>query len=158
MESESARATRAEESRFRIASPNSRPRTVAVVPLDAAAQVALGEIAARGWNRAIFVDREEGDDWLAELPGRTRALVDAIAAANLVVLVATAGADARAAGMVAEAALARGRMVAAVLIDSGDADPAALERSLAALRPHAGMLVLADGSDYLAAMLEALRA
>ena len=158
MQSESARATRPEESRFRIAAPNSRPRTVAVVPLDAAAQAALGEVAARGWNRAIFVNRDAGDDWLAELSGRTRALVDAIGAANLVVLVATAGADARAAGMVAEAALARGRMVAAVLIDSGDADPAALERSLAALRPHAGMLVLADDSDYLAAMLEALRA
>lgn len=158
MQSESARATRAEESRFRVAAPNSRPRTIAVVPLDAAAAGLLSALRDGGWQRAIFLDLAPGEDWLAELPGRTRALVEAVEAANLVLLVATAGADARAASLVAEAAQARGRMVAAVLLDSGDADPVALERSLAALRPHAGMLVLADGTDYVAAMLEALRA
>lgn len=158
MESESARATRAEESRFRVAAPNSVPRVTAVVPLDAAAAATLAELRDGPWQRAIFVALDQGGDWIAELPARTRALVEAIEAASLVLLVATAGADARAAAVVAEAAQARGRMIAAVVLDSGDADPAALERSLAALRPHAGMLVLADGTDYVSAMLEALRA
>ncbi len=158
MPSESARATTAAEARYRLAAPNSRPRTVAVVPLDAAAGASIAAISDRGWQRALFVPLAEGNDWLAVLPARTRALVDAIEAANLVVLLATAGADARAAGMVADLAAARGRMIAAVLIDGGDADAPALEASLAALRPHAGMLVLAEGEDYLAAMLEALRA
>ncbi len=158
MESQSARETRAEESRFRVAAPNSSPRTTAVVPLDQAAAATLAELRDGPWQHAIFVALDQGGDWIAELPTRTRALVTAIEAASLVLLVATAGADARAAAVVAEAAQARGRMIAAVVLDSGDADPAALERSLAALRPHAGMLVLADGTDYVAAMLEALRA
>jgi hypothetical protein len=158
MRSESARATRAEESRFRVATPNSQPRTIAVVPLDEGAAATLAELRDAGWQRAIFVELDQGGDWLAELPARTRALVAAVEDANLVLLVATAGADARAAAIVAETAEAHGRMIAAVVLDSGDADPAALERSLAALRPHAGMLVLADGTDYVAAMLQALRA
>ncbi|WP_439552633.1 hypothetical protein [Falsiroseomonas sp.] len=158
MESQSARATTAAESRFRVAKPNSLPRTTAIIPLDPAAAATLAELRDAGWQRAIFVDLDEGGDWLAELPDRTRALVRAVTEASLVLLVATAGADARAAAIVAEAAQARGRMIAAVVLDSGDADPAALERSLAVLRPHATMLVLADGTDYIAAMLEALRA
>lgn len=158
MESQSARATTAAESRFRIANPNSVPRTTAIVPLDVAAAATLSELRGGPWQRAIFVELDQGGDWIAQLPTRTRALVAAITEASLVLLVATAGADARAAAVVAEAAQAQGRMIAAVVLDSGDADPAALERSLAALRPHAGMLVLADGTDYVAALLEALRA
>jgi hypothetical protein len=158
MPSESARASSAAEARFRIAAPNALPRRVAIVPLDAAARALVAEVAALGWRQGLFVGLEAGQDWLAELPGRTRALVEAIEAASLVVLVATAGTDAQAAGMVAEAAAARRRMVAAVLIDPGEADAAARENSLAALRPHAGMLVVAEDADYLAAMLQALRA
>jgi hypothetical protein len=156
--SESARATTAAESRFRLQAPNALPRSLAVIPLDEAARAMATEVAALGFPRARFVALADGPDWLARLGGQTRALLDAIEGAQAVVLIATAGADAAIAGPVAEAAAARGRMIVGLILDSEGADAAALERSLAALRPHAGMLVVAEGRDYVAAMLEALRA
>jgi hypothetical protein len=158
MPSQSARATSAAEARFRIAAPNARPRSVAVVPLDAAARALLQAVAAEGRFGARFVALAQGSDWLAELAGQTRALVEAIAAANMVVLVATAGAEAAGAAVVAELCAARQVMLAAVVVDGGETDGSALETTLAALRPHATMLVVAEGRDYVTAMLEALRA
>jgi len=155
MLSESARATTAAEARFRIQAPNARPRIVAVVPLDDAAHAMLSGL---GSERTIFVTLAEGAAWIAQLSDRTRALVQAIETANLIVLVATAGADASAAAMVAEAGAARRVMIAGLVVDSAGTDAGALEKSLAALRPHVGMLVVAEGRDYLGPMLEALRA
>src|SRR5262249_58392265 len=52
--SESARATSAAESRYRIDAPNSQPRTVKVIALDAAAERVAKRIAQGPWRRATF--------------------------------------------------------------------------------------------------------
>jgi hypothetical protein len=158
MQAESARATTAAEARFRIAAPNARPRQVAVLPLDTAAQALVAVVARQGWRHARFLALDDGADWLHNLGAHTRALMAAVADAHLVVLVASAGADAGAAALVAEATAARGVTTAAILLDSGEAEAPVLERSLAALRPHAAMLVVATDADYVVAMLQALRA
>jgi len=154
--SESARATSAAEARFRLQAPNARPRRLAVIPMDEQARALAVGLAAQGFAHTSFVALSEGEEWLAHLAGRTRAVLEAIEAAQTVVLLATAGAEAALASTLAEAA--RGRTLIGLILDSEGAAPEALERSLAALRPHAAMLVLAEGRDYVAAMLEALRA
>jgi hypothetical protein len=55
MLSESARATTAAESRFRINDPNSLPRSVKVIAMDAPSERAVKELAKAHWNRASFL-------------------------------------------------------------------------------------------------------
>ena len=157
MPSESARATTASESRFRVQAPNSATRRVAVVALDADAAALAEELAAEAWNGAAFwhagglAARGEGlDDFLADLAGATRRVVEVVAASDLVVLLAGASGDG--------AAAAARRVMAAGIVLAGEADDAALSRALTTLRPHVGMLVVARDRDYAAAMMEALRA
>ena len=54
MESESARMSSAAEARYRIDYPNSKPRAVKVVALDAASERVVKEVAQRAWQGASF--------------------------------------------------------------------------------------------------------
>src|SRR5207302_9253779 len=54
MDSESARMSSAAEARFRIDYPNSKPRVVKVVALDAASERVVKRVAQQGWQRATF--------------------------------------------------------------------------------------------------------
>ena len=54
MDSESARMSSAAEARFRIDYPNSNPRVVKVVALDAASERVVKRVAQQGWQRATF--------------------------------------------------------------------------------------------------------
>ena len=54
MDSESARMSSAAEARFRIDYPNSKPRVVKVVALDAASERVVKLVAQQGWQRATF--------------------------------------------------------------------------------------------------------
>ena len=85
-------------------------------------------------------------------------LVAEIASADLVVMVAAAGGSPPAASVIGEACALNRVMTTALIVDARDKSDAALARTLAALRPYASMLVVADGEDYIEAMLEALRA
>jgi hypothetical protein len=49
-------------------------------------------------------------------------------------------------------------MLTALVLDSNSADESALLATLVPLRPYAAMLVVAQGEDYVDAMLTALRA
>ena len=54
MDSESARMSSAAEARYRIDYPNSKPRVVKVVALDAASERVVKRVAERQWQRATF--------------------------------------------------------------------------------------------------------
>jgi hypothetical protein len=138
MLSESARMTTAEEARFRIDYPNSRPRAIKVIALD--------EPSERVVKR------------LSDLAGRTKDLVDEVAAADLVVMVASAGTGADAAAVIAEACAVRKVMTTALIVDSKSKSDDELAKTLASLRPHASMLVIAHDDEYIETMLAALRA
>ena len=167
-QSESARATSAAEARYRIDDPNSRPRAVKVIALDAASERVVKRIAKGPWRRATFFtsltpDAPRGRNWsmqawLGDVAGRAQDLLDEIASADLVVMVAQAGGSPQAASVIGEACGLNNVMTTALIVDADGQPDAALSRTLASLRPYASMLVVADGEDYIEAMLDALRA
>src|SRR5207253_1711502 len=170
MPSESARMTTAEEARFRIDYPNSKPRAVKVVALDQPSEHVVKRLAERQWQRATFFTALKFDGaprsgegwsmkaWLSDLAGRTKDLVDEVATADLVVMVSSAGTNAEAAAVIAEACGVRKVMTTALIIGSETKSNEELSKTLASLRPHASMLVIANNDDYIEEMLVALRA
>ena len=96
--------------------------------------------------------------WLGDVAGRAMDLVTEIASADLVVMVAAAGGSPPAASVIGEACALNGVMTTALIVDAHGQTDAALACTLSAVRPYASMLVVADGEDYIEAMLEALRA
>src|SRR6476659_8390171 len=173
MDSESARMSSAAEARYRIDYPNSKPRVVKVVALDAAKENVVKRVAERQWQRATFftslkfdgapTQADEPDSgrvsgvrtmelprwpltplastaggegskmqaWLSDLAGRTKALVEEVASADLVVMVSSAGTSAQAAAVIGEACAVRKVMTMALMIASGDEY---IEEMLSALR------------------------
>jgi hypothetical protein len=170
MDSESARMSSAAEARFRIDYPNSKPRVVKVVALDEASERVVKRVAQHGWQRATFFTsiKFEGaprggeswsmQAWLSDLAGRTKALVEEVAAADLVVMVSSAGTSAQAAAVIGEACAVRKVMTMALIIGSEQRSNEELSKTLATLRPYASMLVIASGDEYIEEMLAALRA
>src|SRR6516225_2037909 len=159
----------AAEARFRIDYPNSEPRVIKVVALDQVSERVVKRIAARSWQRANFFtalkfeDTSRGEGWsmkawLSDLAGRTKALVEEVAAADLVVMVSSAGTSAQAAAVIGEACAVRKVMTMALIIGSEQRSNEELSKTLAALRPYASMLVIASGDEYIEEMLAALRA
>jgi hypothetical protein len=170
MLSESARMSSAAEARFRIQAPNSKPRAVKVIALDAPSEGIVKRLAEKGWNGAAFFtasafagapranDPFTVGGWLSDLAGRTKDLVDEVASADLVVMVATAGESAQAASLIGEACSLRRVMTTALVLGSASTSDEVLAKSLAQLRPWSLMVVIASAEDYIADMLTALRA
>jgi hypothetical protein len=170
MPTESARMTTAEEARFRVDYPNSKPRSVKVIALDQPSERVVKRLAQGTWQRASFFTAlkfhgaprgGQGwtmQSWLSDLAGRTKDLLDEVATADLVVMVATAGTKPEAAAVIAEACGVRKVMTTALIVDSAAKSDAQLSKTLASLRPYASMLVIAHDDDYIDAMLAALRA
>jgi hypothetical protein len=170
MTSESARMTTAEEARFRINYPNSKPRAVKVIALDQPSEAVVKRLSQGTWHGASFLTAFKFDGaprggegwsmkaWLSDLAGRTKDLIDEVATADLVVMVASAGTGAEAAAVIAEACNVRKVMTTALIIDSESKSNDELSKTLASLRPYASMLVIAHSDEYIEAMLAALRA
>jgi hypothetical protein len=171
MQSESARMSSAAEAKFRIEAPNSRPRAVKVIALDAASERVVKELARGAWQGATFltasafagtatggVERFSLGGWLNDLAGRTKNLVEEIAGADLVVMVASAAENAGAAPIIGEACAVRHVMTTALILGTASSSDEALSKMLAQLRPHAMMLVISSADEYIKDMLTALRA
>lgn len=168
--SESARVTTAEESRFRINYPNSRPRKSRIIALDQAGLDALNQLVnQRDWPGAHFlryIEAKSASDSLKMLPvdailedgaGNRVNLADEIADADVVVMVTTAGASAEAAEVIGNACFVRSKMTTGIVLDAHDAPTIDLARTLTAMRPFAAMLVISNGDEYVPEMLSALR-
>jgi len=200
MDSESARMSSAAEARFRVDYPNSKPRAVKIIALDAASEQVVKQVAEHTWQRATFFTslkfdgapravepasgRESGartselprwpfapltstdgsgegwtmQAWLSDLAGRTKALVEEVATADLVVMVSSAGTCAQAAAVIGEACTVRKVMTMALIIGSEERSNDELSKTLASLRPFSQMVVIANGDEYIEEMLAALRA
>src|SRR5579862_2076097 len=131
MPTESARMTTAEEARFRVDYPNSKPRSVKVIALDPPSERVVKRLAeGKKWQRASFFTALKFDgaprggagwtvqSWLSDLAGRTKDLIDEVATADLVVMVASAGTRPEAAAVIAEACGVRKVMTTALIVDS----------------------------------------
>jgi hypothetical protein len=170
MATESARASSAAESRFRIDAPNSRPRVVKMVALDRRSEALVERLAQDRWNGAGFLTASalsaapQSDPpfsmqaWLSDLSGRTGRLLDEIGGADQVVMIAAAGASVPAAGIIGEACSLKRVATTALIIGGDAASDEALARTLAQLRPWALMVVVAGSDTYVADLLRALRA
>jgi hypothetical protein len=170
MQSESARMSSAAEAKFRINRPNSQPRAVKVIALDAPSERVVKELAGSQWQRASFLtassfsgaprpgERFSMGGWLNDLAGRTKDLVDEVNTADLVVMVATAGESAAAAAIIGEACNVKHVMTTALILGGASTSDETLSKMLAQLRPHVMMLVISSADEYIKDMLTALRA
>ena len=159
----------AAEARFRIDAPNSRPRHVKVIALDAASEAVIKHLAERRWNNAsfftacAFASAPPGRGfsmrgWLSDLAGRTKDLIDEVNSADLVVMVATAGENAKAATLIGEACSVKRINTTGFILGGAQATDQMLSKTLSDLRPWSLMLVIATREDYIEDMLTALRA
>jgi len=166
--SESAIMTSAEQARFRINRPNSRPRATLVIALDARGAAALAALKDRSWNGAKFL-RYDGarrasqhlpslriDATVQDEAGNTLSLMKELAGVDTVIML-TATDAAEAAEIIGNACAARG-IAATGLVLVSDEGAEALGQIVATLRPHTAMLVVSSSEDYAAEMLSALRA
>jgi hypothetical protein len=169
MQSESARMSSGAEARFRIDAPNSTPRRIKVIALDRVSEALVTSLARRPWNNASFLTAsafaatppEPGagvQGLLADVAGKALDLIDEIAGADLVVMVAAPGENASGAALIGEACSLRRVTTTGLILGRRSATDDMLSRALAQLRPWSLMLVIAEGDDYVEDMLHALRA
>jgi len=168
MQSESARMTTAHEAGFRVQYPNSRQRAAKIIALDAKAAHALEPVSHETWHGAAFftslsfsapaTSGRSLEAWLNDVAGHAMTLVAEVAAADFVVVIATAGEDARAASIIAQACNLHNKTLVGLILSGGGASDEAIAASLKELRPYTRMLVVASDAGYIEAMLTALRA
>ncbi len=168
MLSESARVTTAEEYKFRIQYPNSKPRAVKVIALDSHSAALVDQLSKLKWNGAVFFSSlsfDAGDPakgelkgWLNDIAGCTMDLLSEVASADSVVIISTAGEDARVANVISDACKANHKNLVGLIVPRPETDDEHISISLNHLRPCTTMLVLGGGIDYIEAMLTALRA
>ena len=151
METESARMSSAAEARFRVDLPNSRPRAVKVIALDARSEPVVDDLSRRRWNGAAFLTAAD----LVSNPARLREEIDA---ADVVVMIATAGGDPRDVALVGEACSRRRVTTTGLIVCDDETSDEELSETLGRLRPWMLMLVVASSRDYIEDMLFALRA
>lgn len=167
MLSESARMSSASEARFRVQAPNSTPRAIKVIAMDAPSDDVVKGLAERSWLHATFftasaVSRGTSDAFrnacLTDLGGGTADLLDEVDRADLVIMVASPGGHANRASLIGEACSHRRVMTTALVVSAGSASDEDLAKTLAQLRPWSLMVVIANADDYVADILTALRA
>lgn len=158
-----ARAATAAEARFRIDTAIAPARGTRVVALDARAAAVASRVAAQPWANARFfvcegvapaADSTTGTLMLRGIGGAPADGNEPLTDADVVVMIVTEDAGAACASALGQVCAERGIMTAGlVLADGYEADDA-----VAALRPHARVLLpSADESDVLE-LLTALRA
>jgi hypothetical protein len=162
----------AAEARFRVQAPNSTPRTIKVMALDAAGEAVVRRLAGTGWEHATFftaasrgepggggdLSSASADDALIDLAGQIRSVTEEVDNADLVVLVAGPGGHAQAASLIGQACSLRRVMTTAFLVGVASASEKALSMTLAQVRPWSLMVVIAGSDDYIDDMMTALRA
>ena len=117
----------AAEARFRIQTPNPTSRVVRVIALDTASDTEIAQ------------------------------LVEEVPAADLVVMVASAGADAHAAAIIGEACSLQRVMTTTLIVRGGSVTDDALSKTLAQVRPWSLMVVIASDEDYVEDILRSFR-
>ena len=151
----------AAEARFRIQAPNSKPRAVKIVALDAPSVDIVRRLSDAPWTHAdffTFTAPVPADAAFTRLDGGPCSLAAEVDAADLVVMIAAPGGGARAAAIVGEACSLRRVTTTALIAGASSSTEQALAGTLAQLRPWSLMVVIANADDYIDDMLVALRA
>lgn len=93
----------------------------------------------------------------AATAGEIAAVVREVPATDLVVMVASAGADAHGAALIGEACSDHRVMTTTVVVRGPAASEEALSKTLAAVRPWSLMVIVAGSRDYLDDILRSFR-
>jgi len=147
----------AAEARFRVQAPNSQPRAITVIGLDAAGEDVVKRLAGTAWPHATLLTAITPGA-LRDLSGGTRIVRDEVDGADLVVLIAGPGGRADAAAVIGDACSQRRVMTTGFLVGAATAPQRELSKTLAQLRPWSLMVVIANDDDYIDDMMTALRA
>jgi hypothetical protein len=151
-----AAAATAAESRYRIDGPIAPSRGARVVALDAGAAEATAHVAAGEWAGARFLTCDPAANGLVLLGvgGTPVDLADQLDHADVVVMIASADSAAGCASALGRACWERGIMTAGLVLGDG----LQAQQAVAALRPHARVLLPAADESDVTELLSALRA
>ncbi len=155
-----ARAASAAEARFRTDKPIAPSRAGRVIALDEAAAEVVRGTAQMEWANARFYRCEsaEGDDVvLRGIDGGSATLADELASASVVVMVATDDTGAGCAYALGKACWERGIQTAGLVVGDGAVGGTASAAAVAALRPHARVLLPSADELDVVDLLTALR-
>lgn len=151
-----ARAATAAEARYRISYPEFTRRSSRVIALDSQAAAIVRRIAGQQWSGGHFLILESAvpdDALLRSAAGGTALLSEELDGADVVVMVATADANAEAASIIGNACAARSIMSAGLVVHG--AGP--VGEVVSALRPNAMVLVVLRDAGDVPEVLSALR-
>jgi hypothetical protein len=164
--SSSARATTADESRFRLDYPLAPARAVRVVALGPAAETMVRRVADLPWDTARFLvvadSRTDGDGGsnadkadfgLRKLDGSATALGLELVDVDVTIMVASTDSAATAAATIGAACGVRAIMTAGIVIGNDWT-----QATVSVLRPYARVLMVSADEGDLIALLTAVRA
>jgi hypothetical protein len=159
-----ARATTAAEMRYRIDRPIRGRRGARIVGLDTGADAIVERISHEQWGHARFFtlaatvgdvgDRGSESVTLRDTDGGTSSLLAELEDADVVIMVATTESDAAAATIIGAACTVRGIMTAGLVIG----ERGSVGGTVAAVRPHARVLMVSGDERDVIDVLTALRA
>jgi hypothetical protein len=159
-----ARATTSAEMRFRIDRPIRGRRGARVIALDAGAEAIVERISRQPWGHARFFSLEEpvgevgdgGSDSvvLHGIDGAVSRLLTELEDADVVIMVATIESNEAAATIIGAACTVRAIMTAGLVIG----ERALVGATVAAIRPHARVLMVSADEQDVVDVLSALRA
>lgn len=149
MLSESARASTAAETRFRIPGGASVARAVRVVALDPASDRLVSALSKDEWRAISFFGSSDAG------PGGR--LLQDVTPGDLVVMVAAVGADVPAAAVVGRACSDRRVPTATFVVRPSSVSDAALSKTLAQVRPWSLMLLILSDPNYVEDLLRSFR-
>ncbi len=154
-----SRATTAAEARYRVDYALAPSRATRVIALDAPSEALVRQVAAMPWHHARFYSL--ADDTGGELQtvgGEVTPLAHELSDVDAVIMVCASDrvepASAAAASTIGAACTVRGIMTAALVVT----ETTGVGVVLAAIRPHARMLLCPATADDLPELLSAIRA
>jgi hypothetical protein len=140
----------AAEARFRIPAPASVSRLVKVIALEPASDDVVARLAEGSWTGVAFFPAAAPAD-------RTGRVVQDLAAGDLVVMVASAGADAAAAALIGSACSDRRVHTATFIVGAAQAGDEAMSKTLAQVRPWSLMVVITSDDSYVEDIIRSFR-
>jgi hypothetical protein len=157
-------ATTAAEMRYRIDRPIRGRRGARIIGLDTGADAIIERVSQQSWGHARFFSLTEpvgdvGDGGsesvtLRDADGAVSSLLAELEEADVVIMVATTESDAAAATVIGAACTVRGIMTAGLVIG----EPTLVGATVAAVRPHARVLMVSGDERDVIDVLTALRA
>jgi len=157
-----ARAASAEEARFRIDRPIAPSRAGRIVALDEGSAEVVRRTAQLPWaNARFYVCEPAGEDGesllLRDINGAPAGVADELASASVVIMIATSDAGADCAYALGKACWERGIQTAGLVLGEGTRTGTAASAAVAALRPHARVLLPSADETDVVDVLTALR-